>query len=158
MNTKRLYWAVCLSIFAIGTLAWAATPWLDFTINLTHSLPGRFYIIHKVGELNKGDLVAYRWHGGATYPPGSIFIKQVIGMPGDTVKRIDTMFLVNDRSIGLAKQKSKAGTPLTPAVDGVIQSGEYFVATSNPDSLDSRYALTGNIKQEQVIGKAYAIF
>ncbi|WP_459203440.1 S26 family signal peptidase (plasmid) [Ralstonia pseudosolanacearum] len=158
MNAKRIYLSLCGGAFAVGALAWAATPWFDFTVNLTKSLPGTFYLVHKGGHFNKGDLVAYRWHGGATYPAGTTFIKQVAGVPGDTVKRTGTAFWVNDQYIGLAKPKSKAGVPLVPAVEGVIPAGEYFVATPSPDSLDSRYALTGNVKQAEVIGRAYAIF
>ncbi|MCG1048712.1 MULTISPECIES: S26 family signal peptidase [Mycetohabitans] len=158
MNTKCLYLSLCAGIFGMSLLAVAAMPWLVFTINLTKSLPGTFYVIHKGGSLSKGDLIAYRWHGGATYPAGTTFIKRVAGVPGDTVKRDGTAFFVNDQYIGVAQPFSKAGVPLAPAKGGPIQPGEYFVATPNPDSLDSRYALTGNVKQVDVIGRAYEVF
>lgn len=158
MNAKRLYWTVCIGVLATGALAWAVTPWFDFTVNLTRSLPGTLYVVHKGGAFKKGDLIAYRWRGGATYPAGVTFIKRVVGLPGDRVERIDQAFWINDQYIGLAQSKSKAGVPLTPAAAGVIQPGEYFVATPSPDSLDSRYALAGNVKRAEVIGRAYAIF
>lgn len=104
------------------------------------------------------ELIAYRWHGGATYPAGTTFIKRVAGVAGDTVKRAGSAFWVNDQYIGTAKPFSKAGVPLQPAQEGVIGAGEYFVSTPNPNSLDSRYALTGNVKQAEVIGRAYEIF
>lgn len=158
MNTKKIYLGLCGTVFGVAAGLWALTPFFDYTINLTHSLPGTLYVVHKGGEFKKGDLVAFRWHGGATYPSGTTFIKRAIGVPGDVVKRNGSAFWVDNHYIGLAKPKSLAGVPLSPASGGVIPSGEYFMATPSPDSLDSRYSLSGNIKQSEVIGKAYAIF
>ena len=158
MNVKRIYLGLCGTVFTVAMGLWVSTVDLTYTINLTHSLPGTLYVVHKGESFGKGDLVAFRWRGGATYPRGTTFIKVVTGMPGDVVKRDGDRFWVGDQYIGVAKPKSKAGVPLTPATPGVIAQGEYFMATPSPDSLDSRYALTGNIKQYEVIGKAYAIF
>ena len=158
MKIKRIYMAACASVFAVAVLAAVTTPWVDYTFNLTSSLPGTFYVIHKGGEAKKGALIAYRWRGGATYPEGATFIKRVAGVAGDTVTRADREFWVNGQYIGLAKTHSKAGVPLQPAQGGVIEAGEYFVSTPSPDSLDSRYALSGNVKQTEVIGAAYEIF
>lgn len=158
MTARRIYLSLCAGVFGLGAVAVGATPWFDFTVNLTRSLPGTFYIIHKGGRVGKGDLVAYRWWGGATYPAGTTFIKRVAGVAGDTVRRHGTAFWVNDQYIGVARPVSRAGVPLAPADAGPIQPGEYFVATPNPDSLDSRYALAGNVRQADVIGRAYEVF
>ena len=158
MNIKRLYLTVCGTIFAMGALTAAATPWIDLDINLTESLPGTLYVVVKGGEFRKGDVVAFRWNGGATYPAGVTFIKCVTGIPGDVVKRDGRRFWVGDEYVGVAKPVSRAGAPLEPAAGGVIADGEYFVSTPHPDSLDSRYALTGNVKRSAIIGRAYAIF
>lgn len=158
MKAKRIYWTVCAGVLAVGALAVASSPWLDYTFNLTNSLPGTFYVIHKGGGVKKGDLIAFRWHGGATYPAGTTFIKRVAGVAGDTVRKAGSEFWVDDQYIGIAKPVSKSGMPLQAAQGGVIPVGEYFVATANPNSLDSRYELTGNIKQAEVIGRAYEIF
>jgi conjugal transfer pilin signal peptidase TrbI len=158
MTAKRLYWTACLGLLTISVCAWAVTPWFTFTVNLTQSLPGALYLIHRGGAFKKGDLIAYRWQGGATYPAGVMFIKRVFGMPGDIVRRTGATFWVNNQRIGKAKPQSKAGVPLAPAPAGVIPAGEYFVATPHPDSLDSRYVLAGNVKRSEIIGRAYAIF
>lgn len=158
MTAKRIYLGVCSAVLALAVGAWASTATWTYTINLTRSLPGTLYVVHKGENFSKGDLVAFRWHGGATYPSGTMFIKRAVGTPGDTVRRDGAAFWVNDQYVGIAKQVSKAGVPLTPATPGVIPRGEYFMATPSPDSLDSRYALSGNVKEHEVIGKAYAIF
>jgi conjugal transfer pilin signal peptidase TrbI len=144
----------------------AVSAWVAFAVfgyrfseNLTTSLNGHIYV-YKVGDpWKKGDLVAYRWKGGYGYPMGATFIKVVAGVPGDVVKRDDDRtFLVDDQYIGVAKVKAKSGETLEAAAPGVIQEGEYFLATSNPDSFDSRYAVNGNIKKMYIIGRAREIF
>lgn len=160
LRAKRafLIYSAVFGLLMVG--AWVSTAWfgIGYTENLTESLDGNVYVFRQGAPFQKGDLVAFRWHGGATYPSGTIFIKQVAGVPGDTVKRVDAAFWVNSQYIGIAKPKSKAGVPLAPAPAGVIQLGEYFVATPSADSLDSRYALAGNVRDSQVIGRAYALF
>lgn len=62
------------------------------------------------------------------------------------------------RQIGFAKEYSKSGVPLKPGLAGVIPNGHYFVSADHPDSLDSRYALTGWITDDQIIGQAFRLF
>ena len=134
-----------------------------FTENLSTSLNGHLYVykiyVYKTDEpLHKGDLVAYRWRGGFHYAPGAVFIKRIAGMPGDMVKREGRAFFVKGQYIGVAKPQARTGEALEAAASGLIPEGEYFVCTPSPDSLDSRYAATGNVKQREIIGKAYEIF
>ncbi len=147
---------VCAAAVGVWVLS-AGYGW-GITENMTASLNGHFYVYHKGAEIHRGDLVAFRWRGGATYPRGVTFIKQVVGVPGDVVRREGNSFWVGNHYVGVAKPVSKAGVPLEPATAGVIQAGEFFVATSSPDSLDSRYALTGNVKHYEILGPAHEIF
>ena len=158
MSAKRLYLACCLIPFAIASAAWAISPWLMVCINLTGSLPGTLFVVIKGAAVHPGDLVAFYWRGGASYPAGALFIKQVIGGPGEVVWRQDQTYWVGAQRVGLAKSHSRAGIALTPAPTGVIGANEWFVATPSADSLDSRYAVSGNVRREQVVGKAYAVF
>jgi conjugal transfer pilin signal peptidase TrbI len=156
----RAYLLLCgvLSVVFAGGLAAHLKYGYDIAENLSTSLPGHIYI-YRVGEpFTKGDLIAFHWHGGATYPAGTVFIKPVVGVPGDVVRREGRKVWVGDHFVGIAKTHSLAGVPLTPAATGPIAAGNYFVATPNPDSLDSRYALTGNITQAAIIGRAHELF
>lgn len=144
-------------VFAAGLLAHVKFGY-DIAENLSTSLPGHIYIYRKGEAFTKGDLIAFHWHGGATYPAGTVFIKPVVGMPGDVVRREDRKMWVGDHYVGVAKTRSLAGVPLAPAATGPISAGSFFVATPNPDSLDSRYALTGNIAQAAIIGRAHELF
>lgn len=158
MTCKRLFLGFCAVASASALGLWASTAWVSYTLNATNSLPGTLYVIHKGATVKRGDLVAYRWHGGATYPAGTIFIKRVMGEAGDMVRTNDGRYWINDTYIGIAKPHSKAGVPLTAAQPGVIPDGELFVATPHPDSLDSRYALSGNVKHADIVGRAYEVF
>lgn len=127
-------------------------------LNASPSLPHRFFLIHK-GELpQRGQYVAFRWPGGGPYPADVTFVKVVAGMAGDAVTRADRDFFVNGTHVGQAKTVSRQGVPLELGPTGVLPAGRYYVRAPHPDSLDSRYRLTGWIAESQIIGKAYALF
>lgn len=155
---RRIGLGLCYSIFILALALLFMKPWFDLSVNLTKSLPGTVYLIEKGGSFKRGDAIAFLWMGGATYPKGSVFIKLVSGLPGDVVRSNDRMYWVNDKYIGKAKTHSKAGVELSPAKAGIIALDSYFVSTPSEDSLDSRYALTGNVRIQQIIGRAYEIF
>ena len=127
-------------------------------LNATHSLPGTLYLIERGALPQRGEHVAFRWAGGGPYPAGVTFIKVLAGQPGDTVTREDATFVVAGTALGQAKPTSRRGEPLEPGPTGTLPEGRYFVFAPHPDSLDSRYALTGWIAREQIIGRARAIF
>jgi conjugal transfer pilin signal peptidase TrbI len=127
-------------------------------INASPSLPHRLFLIHK-GEMPiKSDLVAFRWAGGGPYRAGTTFVKILAGTPGDTVSRVDRDFFLNALPVGTAKPTSRTGTALEFGPTGILPIDHYYVHAPHPDSLDSRYALTGWITRSQIIGRAYALF
>ena len=139
-----------------------ATAWFDahytLALNVTESLPVRLFLVHR-GELpRRGDYVAFRWPGGGPYPLGATFIKVAAGVPGDTVIRFDGDYYVNCRPTGQAKRLSRQGLALEPGPTGTLPEGSYYVHASHPDSLDSRYALTGWVSRLQIIGRSHALF
>jgi conjugal transfer pilin signal peptidase TrbI len=143
-------------------LAALAAIWFDahytLALNVTESLPVRFFLIHRGEQPRRGDYVAFSWRGGGPYPIGATFVKVVAGVPGDIVTQVDGDFFVNCRPIGLAKSKSRQGSALEPGPTGTLPEGSYYVHAPHPDSLDSRYALTGWVLQAQIIGRAHALF
>lgn len=128
-------------------------------VNVTPSLPFTICLIAKGDfEVRRGDLAAFRWHGGGPYPAGVVFTKVVRGLPGDEVTRRERLFLVNGEPVGWAKPFSTDRAPLAPGPTGVIPDGHYYVAGSHPDSLDSRYELAGWIRRDALVGRAYVVF
>ena len=127
-------------------------------LNATASLPHTIYLIHKGEAIHRGDFIAFRWHGGGPYPAGVVFIKIAAGVPGDVVSRIDRTYFINGICVGIAKSRARDGQPLALMETGVLKPDEYYVQAPHPDSLDSRYRLTGWISKDRIIGRAYAIF
>lgn len=133
---------------------------LQFTIgiNASPSLPCHLFLIH-LGEMPaRDDYVAFRWHGGGPYRAGITFVKILAGLPGDTVTTSGRTYFVNDHPVGVAKRTSRAGALLEPGPVGMLPEGRYYVRAPHPDSLDSRYAITGWIARERILGRAYALF
>lgn len=133
---------------------------LQFTIgiNASPSLPCHLFLIH-LGEMPaRDDYVAFQWHGGGPYRAGITFVKILTGLPGDTITTSGRTFFVNDRPVGVAKPTSRTGTPLEPGPVGTLPEGRYYVRAPHPDSLDSRYAITGWIARDRILGRAYALF
>ncbi|MBK9348769.1 MAG: S26 family signal peptidase [Sulfuritalea sp.] len=115
--------------------------------NLTESLPGTVFVICKDTFPDSGEFVAFRWERNWPYPKGSIFVKRLVGLPGSRVTTQGRDFYVDGRAVGQAKERARTGEPLIPGPVGVIPEGSYYVAGGHPDSLDSRYQLTGWVKR-----------
>ena len=127
-------------------------------LNATDSLPQRLFLIERGEQPHRGDYVAFRWQGGGPYPAGATFIKIVAGVPGDVVTRVDGHYFVNGQPMGQAKSVSRQGLPLQPGPTGTVPAGFFYVRAPHPDSLDSRYALTGWVSKTQILGRAHALF
>jgi conjugal transfer pilin signal peptidase TrbI len=143
-------------------LAALALRWFDANfrlgLNVTDSLPAHLFLIHRGEQPGRGDFAAFDWPGGGPYPAGVTFVKQIAGVPGDTVSRIDAEFFVNGRSMGIAKPFSRQGIPLEAGPTGLLPPDRYYLRAPHPDSLDSRYRLTGWVSQSQIIGRAHVLF
>ena len=65
---------------------------------------------------------------------------------------------MSGRLIGQAKQFTRTGESLDLIAAGTIPSGAYFAQSDSVDSFDSRYAQSGLVRTDQVIGVAHVIF
>lgn len=153
-HVKR--WAL-VYVGLVAIALWFQTNYA-FGLNASPSLPHRLFFIHKGEMPGRGDFVAFRWAGGGPYPAGVTFIKVLAGVPGDEVTRNGEGFHVNGVAVGVPKSVSRQGQALEPGPTGRIPEGRYYVQAGHPDSLDSRYRLTGWIHASQIIGRARALF
>lgn len=136
---------------------------VTFEINTTESLQGTLFVVLKTGttvaDLRRGDYVTYLWHGEARIPKGIHFTKIVQGVPGDLVTTEGRTFFVNGVSAGVAKEWARGGwMKLELGPTGVIPQGQVYVKGTHADSLDSRYAISGWIRESAIVGRAYKVF
>lgn len=90
---------------------------------------------------------------------GTLFIKRVIGLPGETVQIADGVITIDgevlEEHYGMEPMEA-AGLASEPFVLG---EEEYFVLGDNRNnSGDSRSASVGAVKQDQIAGKAFFRF
>jgi len=149
-------WAL-LYVAVAASAGWFHTRYA-IGLNVSPSLPQHVFFIERGVLPQRGNYVAFRWLGGGPYPAGKTFVKKVAGMPGDEVAAVGLDYYVNGTAVGRAKPVGLMGQRLLPGPTGPLPAGHYFVSAPHPDSLDSRYALTGWIGESQIIGVAHAVF
>ncbi|MFN3958185.1 MAG: S26 family signal peptidase [Tepidimonas ignava] len=154
-------WAPLYVWLLVVLIALGRTFYLS--VNVSNSLPGKLFLVHKGAMPQLGDMAAFRHAGGGGYEAGALFLKRVVGVSGSIVTAKDAGagfrdYFVDGRFVGRAKPVSRSGEPLKPGPDGAIPPGHYYMAADHPDSFDSRYAAVGWVAQRQIVGKAYRIF
>ncbi|MDA0902096.1 MAG: type-F conjugative transfer system protein TraW [Proteobacteria bacterium] len=151
---------ITAAIISIILLALSYCLPLKIVVNLTESLPQKYFLIIK-GKLPEKGGYAYFKNDKTKkfYTENIAFTKQVIGISGDLVKEVNNNFWIfgEKESItfgGLAKEYSLKGEKLTKNSVGIIPPNHYYVYAPHKDSLDSRYKEIGLIHESDIIGKA----
>ena len=112
-------------------------------------------ISYRFNDPERFDIIVFPFQ----YGENVYYIKRIIGLPGETV-RIDREgnIYINDTLL----QESYGREIISPEKIGLAEGGvtlgedEYFVLGDNRnDSSDSRIEIVGNIKREDIIGKAW---
>jgi signal peptidase I len=91
------------------------------------------------------------------YDPDTYYIKRIIGLPGETVQ-IDTdgNIYIDGEILEESYGKEVIQNPGRAIEPVVLGDDEYFVMGDNRNnSSDSRDPAVGNIKREDIIGKAF---
>lgn len=110
----------------------------------------------ELGTINRGDIVVFRHPPKALTtcapPVEPIFIKRVIGLPGDVITSKGSTIYVNGKVL---KQTWQTTSPLGPAIGHVVvPANHYFMLGDNRgESCDSRY--WGTVPRSDIIGKAF---
>lgn len=155
----RRWLGLLLGLLALHqVMGWSWVPHL--------SLPYPLWLDVKVvmGEVERGDYVTLTLPPAVAsrFPAGATFIKEVVGVAGDQVVAQGREYWVvhSDDSktpLGLAKSLDRRGQPLEAGPTGLVPAGWYVVRGSNPDSLDSRYAILGWVPRTRIVARSYPI-
>ena len=110
-------------------------------------------LVYAVSDPKPNDIIVFKPNGNEK---SHLYIKRVIGVPGDTVQIIQGVVYVNgevfDEEVSVPSIE-EAGIAIEPIV---LQEDEYFVLGDNRNnSEDSRFANIGNVKKEHIIGKVW---
>tara|TARA_Y100000814_G_scaffold111692_1_gene79070 strand:+ start:4530 stop:5105 length:576 start_codon:yes stop_codon:yes gene_type:complete len=104
-----------------------------------------------VGEPNRGDIIIFK------YPPdpNKMFVKRVIGVPGDVVQ-IDNgiVYLNNEKLLETYLTNSYSGSSIGPII---IENDSFFVLGDNrAESNDSRNGWL--VPYNNIVGKAWVLY
>jgi conjugal transfer pilin signal peptidase TrbI len=139
-------------------IALCLTQHIGYSINLTGSLPQKFWLIVFNKQPKRGDYILFKASLKSEVPTGTLVIKQVLGVPHDPVSRKNQDFFINGQYIVTAKKHSLKGEPLKLGPTGILKAGQYYVVSFHPDSFDSRYEKMGWIDAKDIIGVAYPLW
>lgn len=109
-------------------------------------------VSYLVKDPARGDIIQFSAGSGV----GSVLIRRVIGLPGETVQISDGRIYINgaplneDYTVGTIQYSGTAALPLT------LSSDEYFVMADNrSSSFDSRDPTVGNVSKADIRGRLF---
>jgi len=112
--------------------------------------PHDIVLIVPSSKFSRGDIVA------AEVSPSKVFVKRILGIPGDAIDKGDHQVIVNGTRHIIEVEKARAHGIIPPDLPDKIPPGYLYLAgDNNTRSLDSRYI--GLVPSDRVIGKAVLI-
>lgn len=158
LKELSLNYYIVLSI-SLLILAFAYLAPFKIALNLSESLPQKYFLIIKGKLPEKGEYACFKNKNSNQFYSHP-FIKQVIGVSNDEIKQINNNYWIASSQYpfitpaGLAKEYSLKGERLIKNSTRIIPPNHYYVYASHKDSLDSRYQEIGLIHKSHIIGKA----
>ena len=149
-NFKIWWWSNCKTvliwILGISFVLMVLKVNIRIMIANTDSIPYRICLQLLKVKPKKGDISIFQFRGFT-------FIKYLVGEPGDKIEIIDNNIYVGGKEIGPIQNDPR----VTPTKHRVVPKGYYFMAGTNPQSLDSRYHEIGLIPESDIESKAIGL-
>jgi signal peptidase I len=151
--------AVSFGVATLATLVKPEQPWRIFSVPSSSMKPTLQPGEHFIGDMTyfrthapaRGDVVLYRF----PRDPGTIYVKRIVGLPGDRVEFREGRAFVNGTAE--AEQSIDVGNPRAPlnnTREVSVPEGYVFVAGDNrSNSTDSRISMHGPVPLANLIGR-----
>lgn len=109
-------------------------------------------ITYRFSEPQRFDIIVFPFeHGGDVF-----YIKRIIGLPGESVRIQDGTIYINGEALEESYGREVIESAGAAAEEIRLENDEYFVLGDNRnESSDSRDARVGNVKREDIIGRAW---
>lgn len=133
--------------------------------NWTESVPRGLYWLTRSSDVDRGALVAAAVPASVQrlvrerqyLPSGAMLLKPMAAAEGDHVCTTTGVVVVNGKPIGKVLSQDSMGRPLPRAdICKVLGKGEIYLASSHPQSFDSR--VFGPVRQGDLRGEATALW
>jgi signal peptidase I len=99
----------------------------------------------------RGDVVGIRLSDPGLTRPSLLYLKRIIGLPGETVAFVDGQVLINGQVLDEPYIKEKDCDWALPAV--TLGPDQYFVVGDNR-SMPAEYHIFGKVERDHIVGKA----
>jgi conjugal transfer pilin signal peptidase TrbI len=148
-NFLQAFFACITAFSIIGIIS----QHMRILISISPSLHETYFLHFPSVKPRKGDVTVYAHSGGRQ------LIKKVLGIAGDRIYYDEDKNLwVEGFKVGKCLPKNSYGCLLDPIQPGVIPKDFVFLFAPHSESLDSRYTKIGLIHQDNLLGKAIALW
>ena len=123
-----------------------------------HFLTEDFTFLNR--EPRRGDIVTFKSDGISLLSPATLYIKRIIGEPGDHLRLADGKLFINNQPVSLSNCVGRISYDLPPSyissqsmiTNLTVPAGTYFVVGDNSTtSLDSRF--WGSLPRTNITGR-----
>ncbi len=118
-------------------------------INLTASVPRGVYLRVPQGDITYGSYVVFKLSDTLAsqmsiapwYPKGEFFIKEVIGVEGDTIESAHNGYSINNTELFPRFNQDRYGNTLPQELESIstVPPDSLILGSDHPYSFDSRY-------------------